>query len=407
MIRGNKIRVISYAAAAGVLGASLAFTTLAAPVAGATAMVSGNPETIEANSYSTLSGVNLSLSKILYQANETAKATSTDVEAVAAVEKKEQTIEEAENEYANIGIAVVNDFVYVRDSASTEGEVVGKLYDKNACNVTAEENGWYRITSGNVDGYVSSEFVTVGDEELVKSASRRVATVTGETLFIREEPTTESSVVGMLPFEDDVTVIDESSIDSGWVKVSSADGEGFVSTDFVTLATEYSYGESKAEEEARLAREEAARKAAQQAARRATSGGGGAAAAGGGSGSYASYSAPSGVGGSAVVDYACQFVGNPYVYGGSSLTNGTDCSGFVMGVYGAFGVGLPHSSAADRGVGYGVSVDQMQPGDIVCYSGHVAIYAGNGTIVHASTPSTGICYSNVNYNQILAVRRIF
>ena len=112
--------------------------------------------------------------------------------------------------------------------------------------------------------------------------------------------------------------------------------------------------------------------------------------------------------GQAVADYACQFVGNPYVWGGSSLTNGADCSGFVMSVYAHFGKSLPHSSSALRSVGYGVSVSDMQPGDIVCYSGHVAIYIGGGSIVHASSPSTGIKISgNVHYKTILAVRRIF
>ena len=126
------------------------------------------------------------------------------------------------------------------------------------------------------------------------------------------------------------------------------------------------------------------------------------------SSSEESYSAPSGSNGQAVVDYACQFVGNPYVYGGSSLTNGTDCSGFVMSVYAQFGISLPHSSSALRSVGYGVSVDDMQPGDIICYSGHVAIYCGGNTIVHASNPSTGIKYTSpANYKTILAVRRIF
>ncbi|MEI3317710.1 C40 family peptidase [Eubacterium ramulus] len=112
--------------------------------------------------------------------------------------------------------------------------------------------------------------------------------------------------------------------------------------------------------------------------------------------------------GSAVVNYACQFVGNPYVWGGTSLTNGADCSGFIMSVYAHFGVSLPHSSSAMRGVGREVSVSDMQPGDIVCYSGHVAIYMGGGQIVHASSPSTGIKISgNVHYKTILTVRRIF
>ncbi|MCD8155940.1 MAG: NlpC/P60 family protein [Clostridiales bacterium] len=111
--------------------------------------------------------------------------------------------------------------------------------------------------------------------------------------------------------------------------------------------------------------------------------------------------------GSAVVSYACQFLGNPYVYGGTSLTNGCDCSGFVMSVYAHFGVSLPHSSSALRSVGTGVSVSDMQPGDIVCYSGHVGIYVGNNTIINASSPSTGIKYSTATYKTILAVRRIF
>lgn len=306
--------------------------------------------------------------------------------------EEQQKAEEARKAfYKDIAIAQVDNFVNVRDAATEEGEVVGKLYNNSAATVEAEENGWYKITSGNVTGYVKSEFVVCGDEELAKKVSRRVATVNTETLFVRTEPTTESDVLGMVPDQEQLTVTDE-SVD-GWTKVAIEEGDGYVSNDYVKMSTEFVTAESKAEEEARLAKEEAERKEAEQAAKKSSAGSGTKASAGSSTGS-------------AVANYACQFVGNPYVYGGTSLTNGADCSGFVMSVYAAFGVGLPHSSSALQGVGYGVS--DMQPGDIICYSGHVGIYIGNNTIVHASTPEGGIKYTSpVNYRPIVAIRRIF
>ncbi len=330
---------------------------------------------------------------------ETAEAADTlEDGAIAdtAVAETAKESKEKKSEYADIAIAQVDNYVNVRDASTEEGNVVGKLYNNSAATVHKEENGWYQITSGNVTGYVKSEFVVCGNEELAKQVSRRVATVQTETLFVRAEPTTESDVVGMVPIEDDLTVVDE-SVD-GWKKVSVEGGEGYVCNDYIAMSTEFVTAESKEEEEARLAKEEAERKAAQAAAAKAT----------GKNAAIGDSKAPTSSGGSAVANYACQFVGNPYVYGGTSLTNGADCSGFVMAVYAAFGVGLPHSSAAMRGVGYGVSTSDLQPGDIICYSGHVAIYVGNNTIVHASTPATGIKYTSpIDYKPILAVRRIF
>ena len=387
-------------------------------------------------------------------------------EAWETAEIAENELPQTASEFADIAVAQVNHYVNVRQEPDTESEILGKLYDKSAATVLeTTEDGWYRITSGNVNGYVKAEYVVVGDEELARSVGTRLATVTTTTLFVRTEPTTEAKVLTMLPDGDDVVVTDEST--EGWAKVSTADGDGYVALDYVTLSTEYIHAESKAEEEARLAREEAERQAAaraaeearkareaeaaraaaeQEAARKAaekqevkksgagsSAGSGSGSSAGSGSGSSAGSSSGSSTGsgsgsstgsgsgssagqsaqtassnGQAVVDYARQFLGNPYVYGGNSLTNGTDCSGFVKGVYAAFGINLPRTSSEQRSVGYAVSLSEIQPGDIVCYSGHVGIYAGNNTLIHASNEKTGITLTSpVTYRSVLAVRRIF
>ena len=340
--------------------------------------------------------------------NETGHRSNLEATALETTKENKET-EVKEEEFSGLVIAKVNNYVNVRSLPSLEGEIVGKLYDKSVGTFLEEENGWYKIQSGNCTGYVKAEYCVTGKEanELAKKVGRRTATVNTTTLNVRNEATTDSSILGQVPRKEVLTVLEELD---GWVKVKIEEGSGYVSKDYVVLGSEFVQAESKEEEKARLEKEEAERQKAKEAARQIAKG-------------TTKQSQNTDVVstetkqqtfvsnqslGQQVVDYALQFVGNPYVYGGSSLTNGADCSGFVMSVYANFGVSLPHSSSADRKVGYNAgNLGDAAPGDIVCYSGHVGIYAGNGQIVHASNSRKGIIVSDAGYDTVLAVRRIF
>ncbi|GHU42667.1 hypothetical protein FACS1894111_06950 [Clostridia bacterium] len=400
-----------------VLGGT-SFSSLAAATAGATDIGSIPTEANSPAVHSSLTaGISFDVSQYL------AENTTTE-DGILEVVKKDAPV--VQSPYANLGVSQVEDNANIRQDPNTDSEVVGKLYSNSEVEVLDTQGDWYHIRSGNVEGYIATQYVTVGDENLLKSIAKRNATINTDGVNIRTDASTDASIVtqvstgAVLPVEEE---------QDGWVKVAAPNGEGYVSADFVSVETSYKTAESKAEEEARLAKEAAEKKAKEEAAAKeaekkakeaaakkekatAKSSTKAAKASKGSSSSASadsgrSYSAPSGGNGSAVASYASQFVGNPYVYGGTSLTNGTDCSGFIMSVYAAFGVSLPHSSEALRSVGYAVDPSDMQAGDIVCYSGHVALATGGGGIVHASTPSTGIKYGNAGYKSIITVRRIF
>ena len=275
--------------------------------------------------------------------------------------------------YKNLGIANVSDHLNVRKEASEDAELIGKMTKNAACEIQEIDGAWAHVKSGKVDGYVSTEFLLTGDEAKTRAMQvmRLVATVNTTTLFVRERPSTNSIIITMVPIEEklDITEGDE---DDPWVKIQIDEDEGYVSAQYVDISeeldkamtlTELRYGEGVSDVRVSL------------------------------------------------VNYAMQFIGNPYVWGGTSLTKGCDCSGYVQSIFRKYGFSLPRTSREQARVGTKVSLASAKPGDLVFYGkggtvNHVGIYIGNGQIVNASNKRTGIKVSNATYRTPYAVRRI-
>lgn len=352
----------------------------------------------------------------------TTQVTQETVEEDTSVSENEAPV--VKSEYDNIAIAQVTNYVNLRSEPSEEGEILGKLYNNSAATIISVEGDWYKIKSGTVDGYVKAEFVVNGAEaeELAKEVGHRTATVNTETLKVRNDAGLEATVQTLIPEGESYDVVEELD---GWVKIAvDTDIEGYVSSEYVNLETEFVEAESIEEEKARLAEEERVRKEAEEAAKKADEEAAAAAkekeakaessaadtenseAAGSETADSAAaastVTAPVSGSRAAIVSYALQFVGNPYVAGGTSLTNGADCSGFTYSVFADCGISIPRDSRSQAAGGTPVDLSAIQPGDLLFYSdggsiNHVALYIGNGQVVHASTAKTGIKISAYNY----------
>lgn len=295
-----------------------------------------------------------------------------------------------EGEYLNMAFSDTGDYTYIRSAPDENSDWVGKLYQDSAAQVLEYLDGWTKVRSGSAEGYVPADSLITGEEASLRAEEfeDHTVTVTAYALNVRDGQGTGADILTQVGLGETYEVTGD-PVD-GWYPVKVGEIDGWVSGNYVTEETSYSYGETKEEEEARL--EEEARRAEE--ARAAETG----AAAGilpGGS-----------VTGQAVIDYACRFIGNPYVWGGTSLTDGADCSGFVQSVYAHFGVSLPRTTYEMVNSGYAVSYAEALPGDLILYDGHVGLYMGDGTIVNAMNEADGIGICSATYTNIIAVRRV-
>ena len=349
-------------------------------------------------------------------------------------DEMESTEEEVKSKYENIGISIADPYVNIRKKPGEDSEIIGKLYKGSKCDIIKDKGDWVKIESGNAKGYIKAEYLARGfdAEKLIDEYGTKVAEVTVETLNVRFEANTDSRIATQIPMGEKLLVLKKKG---DWYEVAINDGDedqitGWVSKDFVKVKIQWKHAitikEEKVEEERKaaaeaaleaqqraLAAEQAEQARQQQTTQRQTQT----------NNTQRVVQQPkveekvqTSVGGSAkgqnIANFALNFVGNPYVWGGTSLTRGCDCSGFAMSVYANFGIGLNRTSRAQAGNGYAVGMNELQPGDLVFYAAngrsisHVAIYIGGGRVVHASTPRTGIIVSSVYHQSPYCARRI-
>lgn len=327
-----------------------------------------------------VAGITISLDKY-YDSTQNIQADSTEatttlvsIQTKAEKEAEEKAAAEEKEKYNNIGIADVENYLNIREKASEDSSVIGKLPKDAGCYIyDIDKDGWAKIKSGKVSGYVQSSYLVMGDKvpALAKKVGSKVATVNTTTLYVREKPNTESTILTMVPIEEELDVIKQ--LDD-WVYVYVDSDKGYVSSDYVNISYELKKAVSNVD-----IQEDASN---------------------GVSSTRAS-----------MVAFAKQFLGNSYRWGGTSLTNGTDCSGFTMQIYRHFGVSISRTSGAQSGNGTTIKASNARPGDLIFYSNgsrinHVAMCIGNGQVIHASNPRSGIKISNMYYRTPVKAVRI-
>ena len=298
--------------------------------------------------------------------------------------------------YDNLGVSNVSNYLNVRDNPDEKkGKIIAKLPSNAGCDILdTSTSGWYKIRSGNITGYVKSEYILTGQQAKDKAlqVAKLMAISNTDGVNVRTEPNTNSSIYTQISNRERFLVADQQD---GWVKIEIDDQDAYLSSDYVDVkyGLEEAIKYTPVVEVADTSSKNDSKNSSKNNSGKKNSANDGAA--GSKSGSVSSKRAQ-------IANYAVQFVGNRYVYGGTSLTNGTDCSGFTMSVMAKFGVSLPHNSGAQSGSGKSITSSQMRPGDLVFYSGsgginHVALYIGNGQVCHASNARSGIKISTWNY----------
>lgn len=313
-----------------------------------------------------------------------------------------------ESEYADLAIANVRKYVNVRKEPTTDSAIIGKIYNgavAQILSVAGEENDWFQMVSGNVEGYIKSEYFFYGEEALavIDDYVTRYAVVQANRLNVRAEPDITAKRVGYIDCGEKVKILENLG---EWLKVQYTDNStGYVAAQYVTISEEFVYAKTLEEEAKELAEKRALEQRQNVSEAQATEN------------TTITVTPPNTTYSTneelrqQIVDYAMQYLGNKYVHGGQSLITGTDCSGFTSLIYKEFGYSLSRTPAGQlSGAGRSIDYSEIQPGDIICYGSskctHVALYIGNGQIIHAANPRKGVIIGQAQYDKILGVKNV-